>query len=281
MANTYWLKFGSGHPTLTSGLSPTFLIFASGAGVTVAPPGITQPISGWGLYQFEYSPSLSIAFVIDGATTSLASSDRYIAGNIETNDNNNVDILAQGSSILAIDTNITGLGSTLVAQGATIVQTGNLVSGIGSSLSVVSSNVASLSATLIAQGATVVQNGNLILGLGSTLVAQGSTVLAIGGTLTQIGTNQTNIGTTLLAIGATVASAGAFDAFIGTTASSIGDSSTDPTDVMGHLKRIQEVLEGDATFAKSTGVWTVKDRTGATTLSTKTISDTSTTTSKS
>lgn len=67
-----------------------------------------------------------------------------------------------------------------------------------------------------------------------------------------------------------------YEQFFGSTTDSIGDSSTDPTTYFGFLKRFQELLEGDSTYTKSTGVLELSDRTGATTLASKTIADSST-----
>lgn len=84
MAKKYWLRFGSGDPTDNAGLAPTFIHFVNAVdGSTLSPPGITQLISGLGLYTFEYAPTFSIAFVADGATTGLDASDRYIYGALD------------------------------------------------------------------------------------------------------------------------------------------------------------------------------------------------------
>lgn len=78
----YFLQFGSGDPSNNSGLSPTFTVFKDVAGNNITPPSIAE-ISSTGIYSFTFSPTLSIAFVCDGATTGLASSDRYITGNLD------------------------------------------------------------------------------------------------------------------------------------------------------------------------------------------------------
>lgn len=72
-----------------------------------------------------------------------------------------------------------------------------------------------------------------------------------------------------------------FDQFFGASTDAIGDSATDPTTFFGFLKRFQELLEGDSSYAKSTGVLTMLDRTGATTLASKTIAESASTVSKS
>lgn len=54
---------------------------------------------------------------------------------------------------------------------------------------------------------------------------------------------------------------------------SYGTTATDPTTVAGYLKRNQEVLEGNAGFVKSTGVWSIYSRGSTTLLRTKTLSN--------
>lgn len=64
------------------------------------------------------------------------------------------------------------------------------------------------------------------------------------------------------------------DERLGTVADSFGSTSIDPTTAIGYLKRLQEWLEGNANFAKSTGTWTVFSRGGSTLLQTKTLTNT-------
>ena len=70
-------------------------------------------------------------------------------------------------------------------------------------------------------------------------------------------------------------------AWVGTTVSSFGDDSTDPSDVFGYLKRVQENLEGNAVFTKSSGVWDVSSRGSSVLLFQKTLSDNSSEATKS
>jgi hypothetical protein len=81
------------------------------------------------------------------------------------------------------------------------------------------------------------------------------------------------IAATLLAVGS---SAGAVSDAIGSTASSFGTAAADPGTLFGYLKRVQELLEGNQTFNKNTGAFTLYDRTSGTTLRAKTISNAST-----
>jgi len=71
------------------------------------------------------------------------------------------------------------------------------------------------------------------------------------------------------------------DERLGTVADSFGSTAIDPTTAIGYLKRIQEWLEGNASFAKSTGTWTVYSRGSSTLLQTKTLTNTTSTAAKS
>ncbi len=59
------------------------------------------------------------------------------------------------------------------------------------------------------------------------------------------------------------------DLTLGYTASSFGSTNVDPGDVFGMLKRNQENQEGNATFLKSSGVWSIFSRGSSSLLSTK------------
>lgn len=174
MAKEYWLKFGTGNPTDTSGLTPTLVIFRSWTGGVVAAPGITQPIASYGLYRFEYTPSFPIIFVADGFTTGLSSANRYLTGTLDPLD--------------------------LVDE---------MLSQVGSTLSVVGSTVAAISAqgnTLIAIGTTQIGQGTTLLGYASTLLGYGESIYAQGLSgafnateiLNRIGSTASSFGTTLV-----------------------------------------------------------------------------------
>jgi hypothetical protein len=92
----------------------------------------------------------------------------------------------------------------------------------------------------------------------------------VQGTLDPIGA----VDQRLTAIGATLNSK------IGTTADSYGSSSADPTTVFGYMKRSQEFNEGNSSFNKSSGLWTVQSRSGVTTLALKTLTNGVTLTTK-
>lgn len=78
------LRFGSGNPTLTTGLSPTFTRFLQMPdGTTLPAPGIFTVALNPGFYYFTLTPStFSIAFLCDGGS-SLSSNFRYIDGLID------------------------------------------------------------------------------------------------------------------------------------------------------------------------------------------------------
>ncbi len=192
MARDYWAAFGGGSLGAKSGLSPTFITFINGFGSGIAAPAITEPASK-GLYKFSYDTTQTIAFVLDGATTGLASGDRFVSGTIEAQDNFGITLSAVSVSLLA-------MGVSATARGATL------------------------------------------LGIGNTTAAYGS---LIGGTL-----------------------------------SSFGSTSSDPVDMFGMMKRFQELLEGNQVYTKATGILDFYSRGSSTLLREKTVSDTSTSTTK-
>lgn len=200
MAKTYFATFGSGNPSSNAGLSPTFIQFWKFDGTTLAPPAISE-IAGTssGLYKFSYTPSFTVGFVIDGATSGLATNVRYLTGVLDPLDNFN-------------QSNIeTGMGTTLL-------------------------------------------NFNTIVG--TTLSGLGATVIAIGNTLAAIGI-----------------STSALEALIGTVGSTFGGTGTDPLDLFGYLKRAQEFWEGNDSFSKATGVWSIYSRGASYQLQSKTLSN--------
>lgn len=69
------------------------------------------------------------------------------------------------------------------------------------------------------------------------------------------------------------------DSLVGSTASSFGTTSVDPSTLFGYLKRMQEFMEGDQTFTKSSGVWDIKTR-GGTLFAQKTLSDSTSSTER-
>jgi len=291
----YLLRFGSGNPSAYSGLAPTFTKFLNSAGSATTAPSISE-LSTTGLYTFSYDPQGFIGFVCDGATTGLASTDRYIIGILDTNDKisevgGTLTALGSSLSVLAIGATLTAQGATLVAignsaallaVGATLTAHGATMVAIGNSLSVLA-----IGATLTAQGATLVAIGNSlsVLAIGATLTAQGATLVAIGNTsaaaaatLAAVGSSigALAVGATMQAIGSTLtAQSATMSAIMGSAASSFGTDSADPTTLYGFMKRIQELQEGNSIYAKGTGVWTIYSRGSSQLLATKTITDSS------
>jgi len=65
----------------------------------------------------------------------------------------------------------------------------------------------------------------------------------------------------------------AVDEKVGFTSDSIGSTSVDPSTIFGYAKRLQEFLEGNATYIKNTGVWNIYSRGSSTQLASKTLTD--------
>lgn len=61
-------------------------------------------------------------------------------------------------------------------------------------------------------------------------------------------------------------SSDALDLTVGYTASSFGTTATDPADIFGTVKRLQENLEGNSSFLKSSGLWGIFSRGSSTML---------------
>jgi hypothetical protein len=142
MAKQYYLTFGAGDPRTYTGLAPTMLIFVRSDGTTLAPPGISEVLSGSGLYYFTYGVTQSIAFLADAATTSPGTQGRYIRGSLDPADradeygNTLVAIattnVALGTTNVAIGTTITAIATSLAASGVTVTVS---IAGIGTTAS--------------------------------------------------------------------------------------------------------------------------------------------------
>lgn len=68
----------------------------------------------------------------------------------------------------------------------------------------------------------------------------------------------------------------ATDEKLGYVTDSIGSTNTDPGSVLGYLRRAQEFWEGNATFIKTTGIWSIFSRGSSTLLATKTLTNNTT-----
>ncbi len=245
---TYYVRFGSGDPRTFSALAPTFLTFNT-YGTAVTPPGITSVIGATGFYAFQYGVTTPIVFLIDGATTGLDNSVRYVVGAIDPADRSdeyNTTLTAMSTSLLAQSSTLFSLGTSGIALGSTNVALGTLN---------------------LAQGTSIVAIGVTGLAYDASLISLGNTAVALGMTISSlIAQGTTNTAELLLRVG--------------TTLSSFGSTSVDPGDLFGFLKRAQEFREGDQSFAKTTGQWDISTR-GGTLLISKSLSNSSTAVTKS
>lgn len=159
---SYYLRFGADAPSNHSGLSPTFISFRNASGGATTAPAIAE-VSTTGIYTFAYEPFGSINFVVDGNTSGLGSTDRYVAGAL--------DVIDKSTQLFAYGDTLTALGATLVALGTTSVALGT---------------------TSVALGTTSVAIGTTLTGYGVSLYALGlSNAALIGNTTSLIGDNST------------------------------------------------------------------------------------------
>lgn len=287
MARDYWFAFGA-QPSVSTGLAPTFITFVNGSGQTQAPPSIAETYVGTGLYKASYTPTQTIAFVLDGATTGLATSSRYIFGVFDPQDTMGVSSAAMGTTLVAIGNTAialgnTGvalgtlnfaLGTTGVALGTTGVALGNTGVALGTlNFALGTTNVA-LGTTNVALGITSIAFGVSTIAFGTTNVALGNTAIAL---LTNLGTSLGVQSASLVAMGNTLST---LATYVGSTASSFGNSATDPATVFGYAKRVVEFLEGNQVYTKSTGGLVFSSRGSSETIASKTVSDNTTQTTK-
>jgi len=73
----------------------------------------------------------------------------------------------------------------------------------------------------------------------------------------------------------------AVDEKVGFSSDSFGSTSADPGSMYGYLKRLQEIMEGNAVFTKSTGTWDISSRGSSTLLRSKSLTNTTTVATKS
>lgn len=264
----FYVRFGTGNPAASTGLSPTFIVFRSPSGATT-PPSITE-LPSTGIYTFAYECTGSVAFVVDGATTGLTSADRYVCGAIDITTRLDEFTGRAGdavgfSSLYGQILSGNAQGSTLTARlGAITDETG---------FSTVFGQLGSVSA----QGSTLTDRvGSVTDGAGfSTLFGQiqASSVATLS---TQVGSINDVAGFSTLFGQVKQASAIGMSqtALLGSATDTIGDNVTDPNTLFGFIRRTNEVFEGQSVYEKASGVLTLKDKTGATTLSSRTIADT-------
>lgn len=175
----YALRFGTGDPRTFTGLAPTLLIFTRMLdGQTIAPPAITETLTGSGLYQFAWGTTQSIAFLADAATISPGVYGRYVAGVIDPADRAD----EFGSTLNALGLTAIALGTTGVALGTTSVALGTTAVALGTT------GVA-LGTSNIALGTTNVAIGTTILAMNTTIIV---TVVGIGSTTSSYGTESSD-----------------------------------------------------------------------------------------
>lgn len=154
------------------------------------------------------------------------------------------------------------------------------VYGVLSPIQQVDIQLTQFSATMSAISSTLTAIGTTNVALGTTNVALGTSIYALGVTGVAIGTTGLGYGTSIYALGLSLSTLSTdISTRIGTTSSSYGTTSVDPGDLFGHLKRAQEVREGDGSFSKTTGIWQQSTR-GGTLLVEKSLSQTSTSVTK-
>lgn len=258
---SYVMQFGTGDPRQFTGLRPTLVFFTTDAGATISPPGVSEVLTGSGLYYFNWGTTTAMSFLADAATTSPGTSGRYVAGSIDPADRTDeyaATMIAIGTSHIAQGVSLNALGITILA---TETQQGITLVGIGSSQ--------------LAFGFSSIALGTSMY---AAELAQGSTMQAIGQTLTALGTTNIAISTSLSASSVTIVVS---VAGIGTAGSTFGSVSSDPIDLFGYMKRIQENLEGNSTFTKLSGAWQISSRGSSTVLANKSVINTAPTVTKS
>ncbi len=182
MARDYWFAFGSGNPGSYPSLSPTFITFRTASGV-FTPPGITETPAGSGLYWVNYGATATIVFTMDGATTGLAASDRYIFGVFDPQDEFGNTLLAIGATVGQIGQNVNALGSSQLALGATLVGLGNTSVALGVTANALGTSLVASSITLVALGTSIYAQGLSTTAVGATLLT------LVGGPASSFGTN--------------------------------------------------------------------------------------------
>ncbi len=225
MSTTYWVRFSSGDPRLTSGLAPTMVLFYNNSGATSVGPAISEIGTSAGIYTFTWGTTTPMAFLIDAATTGLTGANRYITGALDPADR----IDQYGTTLTAIGTTNVALGTTSVALGTTSVSWG---SANATSLTNQGTTLVAVGNTSIAQGVIEIGLGTTtvswVSSIGSTLVAQGTTLVAIGNTAIAIGSTNsqkiTNEGVTLSAVGVTLVNNAALLASQGVSLIAIGST---------------------------------------------------------
>lgn len=148
----------------------------------------------------------------------------------------------------------------------------------------IGSTLIAIGTSTIALGVTGVALGTTAVALGTTAVALGTTSVALGTTSVALGTSNLALGTTILSVVNTILIQGitvtAVVTGIGSVGSTFGGVGTNPIDLFGYMKRIQENLEGNMSYQKVSGALTILSRGGSFTLANKTVTNSITMTIK-
>lgn len=118
-------------------------------------------------------------------------------------------------------------------------------------------------------GVSILAQGVSIGAQNVSLISQGVSIISQGISLASQSVSLTAQGISILA--AINASGSGLSLSIGSTASSYGTSAADPVDIFGYLKRLQELLEGNASFTRQSQAWNLYSRGSTTLLRTKII----------
>jgi len=140
----YWFSFAP-RPADAASLSPTFISFVNSSGTTFPGQTITERPPGSGLYTVSYGATTSMAFILDGATTGLATSQRYIAGAFDPQDNMSATLTVIGGSLAVMGGSLSVIGGSLVAMGNSLAALGVSFGNISSLLGNTSSSFGSTS----------------------------------------------------------------------------------------------------------------------------------------
>lgn len=294
----FYVRFGTGNPATTSGLAPTFIVFRTPSGVTT-PPAISE-MATTGIYTFAYECFGTVSFVIDGATTGLQNADRFVFGAIDVS--TRLDEFtgragdAVGASTLYGQVLSTGaVGSTLTARVGTIADSVGFSTVFGQLGTATSQGATALNrigeitdvagfSTIFGQAKqnTVVADrlGTIDDVVGFSTVF-GQVKIASGNAATlavQIGTIDDPVGFSTIfgQVKSGSISGQTMIGLMGLPTDPIGDSAVDPNTLFGFIRRTVAVYEGQSTYDKGSGQLTLLDKTGATTLVTRTIQDTGT-----
>jgi hypothetical protein len=149
------------------------------------------------------------------------------------------------------------------------------LTGILDPIQEVDNQLTAASATLQAIGMSNIALGMTNVALNITGAALGTTAVALGISAVSSGITAVALGNTILALSTSnFAGNSSLLALIGNTSSSFGSEVADPSTVFGYLKRMQEFNEGDQSFNKTSGVWTIQAR-NTSLIATRTLSNSS------